>query len=205
MERRGSDKGVNAALPRGLDRVGADIDVLRFRAGEPADHRILRPPRDLLDTIEVTLAGDGEARLDDVDAHLVEQLGDFELLLEGHGGAGALLAVAHGGVENDDAVLPLALLLWVLVLIGTHVLVLDSLAWQSSMTGKPLELSRFLLPSPERPPRFNGRERGAQGRLRRSLRLAQAERPAVRPVKMPICIKVVFMPSGSCATRAEHR
>ena len=35
----------------------------------------------------------------------VEQLGDFELLLVGHGGAGRLLAVAQGGVEDDDAVL----------------------------------------------------------------------------------------------------
>ena len=36
---------------------------------------------------------------------VVEQLGDLELLLERHGGAGALLAVAQGGVEDDDAVL----------------------------------------------------------------------------------------------------
>src|SRR4029450_13340764 len=46
-----------------------------------------------------------KARLDAVDAHLVEQLGDFELLLVGHGGAGALLTVAQGGIEDDDAVL----------------------------------------------------------------------------------------------------
>ena len=93
---------MDAALPRRLDGVGADVDVLGLRAGEPADHRILGPPRDLLDALEIALARDGKACLDDVDAHLVEQLGDFELLLEGHGGAGALLAVAQGGVENDD-------------------------------------------------------------------------------------------------------
>ena len=144
---------MNAALPRRLDRVGADVDVFRLRSGEPADHRILRPPGDLLDAFEVALARDGEACLDDVDAHLVEQLGDFELLLEGHGGAGALLAVAQGGVENDDAVFPLAATSWRvttvgLVLIGAHVLVLNSLAWQSSTTGKPLELSRVSLAIP---------------------------------------------------------
>ena len=63
----------------------------------------------------------GEAGLDDVDAHLVEQLGHFELLLEGHGGAGALLAVAQGGVEDDDAVL-LGPVVFVRgsVLIGVH-------------------------------------------------------------------------------------
>ena len=54
---------------------------------------------------EVAVRGDGKAGLDDVDAHGVEQFGDFELFLMRHGGAGALLAVAQGGVEDDDAVL----------------------------------------------------------------------------------------------------
>src|SRR4029453_9377258 len=48
---------------------------------------------------------DGKAGLDDGDAHLLEQLGDFELLLVGHRRAGALLAVAQGGIEDIDAVL----------------------------------------------------------------------------------------------------
>src|SRR5262249_14269824 len=43
--------------------------------------------------------------LDDVDAHLVEELGNLKLLLMGHGGARALLAVAQGGIEDEDAVL----------------------------------------------------------------------------------------------------
>ena len=46
--------------------------------------------------------GDREAGLDDVDAHGVEEVGDLQLLLEGHGGAGALLAVAQRGVEDED-------------------------------------------------------------------------------------------------------
>jgi hypothetical protein len=59
---------------------------------------------DLAHGAEVALGGDGEARLDDVHAHLVEEAGDLELLLVGHGGAGRLLAVAQGGVEDDHAV-----------------------------------------------------------------------------------------------------
>ena len=43
---------------------------------------------------------------------VVEQLGDLELLLVRHGGAGALLAVAQGGVEDDDAVLLGLCLAW---------------------------------------------------------------------------------------------
>src|SRR5262249_36647350 len=37
--------------------------------------------------------------------HLRQVRGDAELLFEVHGGAGRLLAVAQGGVEDDDAVL----------------------------------------------------------------------------------------------------
>ena len=46
----------------------------------------------------------GKPGLDDIDAHLVEDFGDLELLLEGHGGAGALFAVAQSRVEDHDAV-----------------------------------------------------------------------------------------------------
>ncbi len=88
-----------------LDRLGAAIDVLEGGAGEAADHGVLGALGDLMDGGEVAFGGDREAGLDDVDAHGVEQFGDFELLLMRHGGAGALLAVAQGGVENDDAVL----------------------------------------------------------------------------------------------------
>jgi len=49
--------------------------------------------------------GDRETGLDDVDAHVVEHLGDLELFLKRHGGAGALFAVAQGGVEYNEAVL----------------------------------------------------------------------------------------------------
>ena len=78
---------------------------LKRGAGEPADHRVLGALGDFVDRGEIAVRGDRKSGLDDVDAHLVEQFGDFELLLVGHGGAGALLAVAQGGVENDDAVL----------------------------------------------------------------------------------------------------
>ena len=74
-------------------------------AREAADDGVLGALGDLVDGVEIAFRRDREAGLDDVDAHLVEQLGDFELLLVGHGGAGRLLAVAQCGVENDDAVL----------------------------------------------------------------------------------------------------
>ena len=105
VQRRGGDHGVDAAAPGELHRLGAAVDVLRMDPRQAGDDGILGAPGDLADRLEVTLGGDREAGLDDIDAHVVQQFGDLELFLEGHGGAGALLAVAQGGVEDDDAVL----------------------------------------------------------------------------------------------------
>ena len=93
-----------AALGR-LDRLAGAVDVLLPGAREAADDGVLGALGDLVDGREVALRRDRKAGLDDVDAHVVEQFGDFELLLVRHGGAGRLLAVAQGGVEDDDAVL----------------------------------------------------------------------------------------------------
>src|SRR5262249_3020123 len=105
MNRRGGDEGVNAAGVGRLDRLGAAVDVLERGAGKPAHDRVVGAAGDFLYRGEIALGGDGKAGLDDVDAHLIEQLGDFELLLVGHGGARALFAVAQGGVKDNDAVL----------------------------------------------------------------------------------------------------
>ena len=79
---------------------------MSLKAARASPHdRVLGALGDLVHGGEIALRGDRKAGLDDVDAHLVEQLGDLELLLVGHGGARALLAVAQGGVEDDDAVL----------------------------------------------------------------------------------------------------
>ena len=103
----------------GLIASAQSVDVLDMRAREPADHRLLGAAGDLLHAVEIAFGGDGEAGFDDVDAHLVEDLGDLELLLEGHGGAGALLAVAQSGVEDHHAVL---------VSVGLRVNRLDSIS-----------------------------------------------------------------------------
>ncbi len=96
---------MDAAAPGEFHRFRAAVDVLRMGAGETGDDGVLGAPADLADRLEIAFGSDGKTGLDDIDAHVVEHLGDFELLLEAHGGAGALLAVAQGGVEYDDAVL----------------------------------------------------------------------------------------------------
>src|ERR1700681_4906261 len=96
---------MDATTPGKLHSLRAAVDVLRMRARQAGDHGVLGTPCDLADRLEVAFGGDRKAGLDDVDAHVVEHLGDLELFLEAHGGAGALFAVAQGGVEYNDAVL----------------------------------------------------------------------------------------------------
>ncbi len=105
VQRRGADEGVDTRLRRVFHRVPAAVDVAVLRAREAADHRLFRAPRDFAHRAEIAFGGDRKAGLDDVDAHVVEQLGDLELFVMGHGGAGGLLAVPQSGVEDDDTVL----------------------------------------------------------------------------------------------------
>ena len=71
---------------------------------QAADGGVFHPARDFRHRLEIALRGDREAGLDHIDAQRVQNIGDFQLFLESHRGAGALLAVAQGGVENEDAV-----------------------------------------------------------------------------------------------------
>ncbi len=105
MDRRGRDEGVDAGLARArapLRRPGRCRR--RWRGRDRRRWRSSSRSAISRDGLEIAVRGDREAGLDDVDAHRVEKLGDLELLLERHGGAWALLAVAQGGVEDQDAV-----------------------------------------------------------------------------------------------------
>src|SRR5690606_3885312 len=86
------------------DRLGAALDVAWRGAGQPADDALGDDLGDLADRLEVAVRGDREAGLDDIDPHLLEDLGQLQLLVQRHRRARRLLAVTHGGVEYDDAV-----------------------------------------------------------------------------------------------------
>src|SRR5947209_17161761 len=96
---------MDALAWRRLARRCAAIDVIERRPREAAHDSVLGALGDLMDCREIAVRGDRKSRLYDVDAHLIEQLGDFELLLVRHRRAGTLLAVTQGRVENDDAIL----------------------------------------------------------------------------------------------------
>ncbi len=66
--------------------------------------RAPRPRGRSADRVEVALAGDGETGFDDVDAEGRKLVGHAQLFFVVHGAAGGLLAVAEGGIEEDDLI-----------------------------------------------------------------------------------------------------
>jgi hypothetical protein len=103
VQRRGADEGVDTLALRGLQCLGSTVDVAVGGAGQAAYHRVPDELGNLLDRLEIAVRRDRKAGLDHVDAHGLEHLCDPELLGRGHRAAGRLLAVAQGGVEDDDA------------------------------------------------------------------------------------------------------
>ncbi len=105
VDRAGRDEGMDARVLCLLQRLACPIDVGERGAGERADRHVLREFGDLRHGLEVALGRCGEASFAYVDLHFLKELGEFEFLADGHGSAWRLFAIAHGGVEYEDAVL----------------------------------------------------------------------------------------------------
>jgi hypothetical protein len=88
-----------------LDRLAGPGDVLRRRARQAADDRLRHFRRDRAHRLEIAIGCDREARLDDVDAHLLEVPRDLDFFRAGKRRAGALFAVAQRRVEDSYVVL----------------------------------------------------------------------------------------------------
>ncbi len=108
MQGRGRDEGVDARALGVLHGFPGAVDIHPSRAREPAHGRVLHQLGDFAHRLEIAVGGDGEAGLDHVDAHLLEQQRDLDLLVEIHRRAGRLLAVAQSRVKDDDAIAGLA-------------------------------------------------------------------------------------------------
>ena len=102
MQGTGRDEGVDALSLGRLQGLRSPVDVRDLRSGEGADHAVLDALGDFVDRLKIALGGDREARLDDVDTHLLQEFRDLDFFRHGHRGAGRLLAVAKGGVEDDN-------------------------------------------------------------------------------------------------------
>ena len=82
------DEGVDARIAGELHGFPGAVDILGVGAGKAGDLRVLHALGNGLHGLEVTFAGRGEARLNDVDAQHFQLTGDADLFTEVHGGAG---------------------------------------------------------------------------------------------------------------------
>jgi hypothetical protein len=103
VDRRAGQEGVDAAPLGRLEGLGRRLQVLLHAAGQRGDGRALDLLGDQPAGLELVGGGDREAGLDDVHPQAGQLGGHLVLLLRAHRGAGGLLPVAQGGVENDDA------------------------------------------------------------------------------------------------------
>ena len=85
-------------------RLAGELDVALVAAGQRGDHRAPDLGRDLQDAAVVALGRRRKPGFHDVHAERVELPGESELLLGGETVAGSLLAIAQGGVEDEDVV-----------------------------------------------------------------------------------------------------
>ena len=87
-----------------LNGAGGHFNVFPLGAGQGTDARSADGLGDGGDGREVALGRHGEAGLDDVHAEVFKGMGHGELFLGGHAAAGRLLAVAQGGVKEDNVI-----------------------------------------------------------------------------------------------------
>ena len=107
VEVGGGEEGVDSRAVGTFEGAGGGFDVFALGSCEGADDRAVLGAdfvRDLADGGGVAFGGDGESGFDDVYAEGGELVGEAEFFGSVHGAAGGLLAVAEGGVEEDDVV-----------------------------------------------------------------------------------------------------
>ncbi len=96
------DEDVEAAALSGPDRLAGQLDVPIVTPRQRGDDGAPHLGRDLAHAPVVALGCGRKARLDDVHAERVELAGQSKLLLGRETVAGSLLAIAQGGIEDQD-------------------------------------------------------------------------------------------------------
>ena len=88
-----------------LQGLPGAVDVVGVAAGQAADDRALRPARAMACTASKS-PGEAMGKPASITStpSSLEGVGHLQLLGQVHAGAGRLLAVAQGGVEDDQAV-----------------------------------------------------------------------------------------------------
>ena len=101
----GGEEDMNATLvPSGQQCLSGSLDILGHTSGQTAHNRSLHLRGDRMHGLEIAVTNDGKSCLDDINLEAGQLAGDLQLLAQIHGGTRALLAVAQGGVEDENSV-----------------------------------------------------------------------------------------------------
>ena len=95
---------MNAGAVGVFQRARGHDDVFALGASQRGNARAANGLGDGGDGREVAFGGHGKAGFKDVDAQVFESVGHRELFLGGHAAAGRLLAIAEGGVEDQNLI-----------------------------------------------------------------------------------------------------
>ena len=96
----GGEKGVNPRPGRAFHRSPGAIDIELGGAGQSGNNGPADFSGNRLNGFEVTLRGNGKARLQDIGAQALELPGHLELLRQIHAASGRLLPIAQCRVKN---------------------------------------------------------------------------------------------------------
>jgi hypothetical protein len=89
----------------GFDCFTGRINVFRHATGESGDDGTFDFFGDCLNRCEIAITDHRETGLDHIHLQACQLARHFELLTQIHGSSGALLAVAQGGVKDEDAII----------------------------------------------------------------------------------------------------
>jgi len=100
----GGDEGVNACAVGTFQRFGSAGNVTVVGAGEGTDRGILDGVRNRFHRFEISVGARRKTCLDDIHLQSLELARNAQFLVAGHGCTRRLLAIAQGGIENDQFV-----------------------------------------------------------------------------------------------------
>jgi hypothetical protein len=104
VELAGGNEGVDAGAVRALERLGGARDVAVVGARQRAHGGVFDGVGDCLHTIKISVGAGGKTGFDHIDFQALKLARYAQLLVFGHGCARRLLAIAQGGVKNDELV-----------------------------------------------------------------------------------------------------
>ena len=83
-----------------FERLGSALNITAHGARQATNTALSNGIGNRLNCLEISLAGDSKARLNDIHTHFLKGLGNADFFIFGHRCARALLAVAQCGIKD---------------------------------------------------------------------------------------------------------